>query len=76
MLHGEIAMRWLALKLIRFYQLAISPWLPPSCIYTPSCSQYGIEAISKYGVVKGGWLTTKRILRCGPWSRGGHDPVP
>ena len=69
-------MRWLALKLIRFYQIAISPWLPPSCIYEPTCSQYGIEAIRKYGFVKGGWLTLKRILRCGPWSKGGYDPVP
>jgi putative membrane protein insertion efficiency factor len=69
-------LRWLALKLIRFYQLAISPWLPPSCIYTPTCSQYGIEAISKYGVFKGGWLTLKRLLRCVPWGRGGYDPVP
>ncbi len=69
-------LRWLAIKFIRFYQLAISPWLPPSCIYTPTCSQYGIEAISKYGVVKGGWLTLKRLLRCAPWGRGGYDPVP
>ncbi|MCS6883352.1 MAG: membrane protein insertion efficiency factor YidD [Oscillochloridaceae bacterium] len=69
-------LRWLAIKLIRFYQLAISPWLPPSCIYTPTCSQYGIEAISKYGVFKGGWLTFKRLLRCAPWGRGGYDPVP
>jgi hypothetical protein len=69
-------MRWIALKLIRFYQLAISPWLPPSCIYTPSCSKYGYEAISKYGVIKGGWLTLKRLGRCGPWSQGGYDPVP
>ncbi len=69
-------LRWLAIKLIRFYQLAISPWLPPSCIYTPTCSQYGIEAISKYGVFKGGWLTLKRLLRCAPWGRGGYDPVP
>ncbi len=69
-------MRWLALKLIRFYQVAISPWLPPSCIYEPSCSQYGMEAIGKYGFLKGGWMTAKRILRCGPWSKGGYDPVP
>ena len=69
-------MRWLALKLIRFYQVAISPWPPPSCIYEPSCSQYGMEAIGKYGFLKGGWMTAKRILRCGPWSKGGYDPVP
>jgi hypothetical protein len=69
-------LRWLALKLIRFYQVAISPWLPPSCIYEPSCSQYGVEAISKYGFFKGGSMTVKRLLRCGPWSKGGYDPVP
>jgi hypothetical protein len=69
-------MRWLALKLIRFYQLAISPWLPPSCIYTPTCSQYGFEAISKYGIFKGGWLALRRILRCHPFAQGGYDPVP
>jgi hypothetical protein len=69
-------MRWIALKLIRFYQLAISPWLPPSCIYEPTCSQYGLEAIGKYGIFKGGWLTLRRILRCHPFARGGYDPVP
>ncbi|WP_129672112.1 membrane protein insertion efficiency factor YidD [Candidatus Chloroploca sp. Khr17] len=68
--------RWLLLKLIRFYQLAISPWLPPSCIYHPTCSQYGLEAISKYGAVRGGWMAIKRISRCHPWGPGGHDPVP
>jgi hypothetical protein len=69
-------MRWLILKLIRFYQLAISPWLPPSCIYTPSCSHYGYEAVQKYGAVKGGYLALRRILRCHPFARGGYDPVP
>lgn len=69
-------MRWLMLKLIRFYQVAISPWLPPSCIYTPSCSHYGYEAIQKYGALKGGFMTVKRILRCHPFARGGYDPVP
>ena len=75
-MHFELVMRWIALKLIRFYQLAISPWLPPSCIYTPSCSTYGHEAISKHGLIKGGWLTLKRLGRCGPWGPGGYDPVP
>ncbi len=69
-------LRWLALKFIRFYQVAISPWLPPSCIYIPTCSQYGYEAIQKYGFFKGGMLTVWRILRCNPFSRGGYDPVP
>lgn len=61
---------------IRFYQLCISPLLPPQCIYTPTCSQYAIEAINKYGVIKGGYLAIKRILRCHPWHEGGYDPVP
>ena len=62
--------------LIRFYQHAISPYLAPSCRYTPSCSQYGVEAIRKHGAIRGGWLTLKRIGRCHPWGGHGHDPVP
>ena len=62
--------------LIRFYQKCISPLTPPACRYTPTCSQYGIEAIRKYGVIKGGWLTVKRISRCHPWGGSGYDPVP
>jgi putative membrane protein insertion efficiency factor len=69
-------LRWLLLKLIRFYQVAISPWTPPSCIYTPTCSHYGYEAIKKYGALRGGWMTLKRIARCHPFARGGYDPVP
>ena len=67
---------WPFLMLIRFYKKFISPALPPSCIYTPSCSTYMYQAIEKYGILKGGWLGTRRILRCHPWGRGGHDPVP
>lgn len=62
--------------IIRFYQLAISPLLPPSCRYTPTCSQYSLEAIKKYGPFKGGYLAVRRILRCSPWGGHGHDPVP
>lgn len=69
-------MRWVLLKCIRFYQVVLSPLTPPTCIYTPSCSQYGYEAIQKYGVLKGGLLTARRILRCHPWAQGGYDPVP
>lgn len=69
-------MRWLALKLIRFYQAAISPWIPPSCIYTPTCSQYAYEAVTKYGVLKGGVMALWRIVRCNPFAKGGYDPVP
>ena len=64
------------LLLIRFYQYFISPLLGSSCRYTPTCSQYGVEAITKYGPFKGGWLTLKRIGRCNPWGGHGHDPVP
>ncbi len=62
--------------LIRLYQYLLSPLLADSCRYTPTCSQYGLEAIKKYGPFKGGWLTLKRIGRCNPWGGHGHDPVP
>jgi len=62
--------------LIRIYQITLSPWLGKSCRYTPTCSNYGIEAIQKYGFFKGGWLTFKRILSCNPWGGSGYDPVP
>jgi putative membrane protein insertion efficiency factor len=61
---------------IRVYQYAISPYLPPSCRYSPSCSTYGIEALKKHGPFKGGWLTIKRIASCNPWGGSGYDPVP
>lgn len=64
------------LALIRFYQRYISPVLPDSCIYSPTCSQYAVEAIQKYGAAKGCWLAFRRILRCNPFHRGGYDPVP
>jgi len=62
--------------LIRIYQILLSPLLGASCRFTPTCSQYGLEAIQKYGPFKGGWLTVKRIGRCHPWGAHGHDPVP
>jgi uncharacterized protein len=62
--------------LIRFYQLAISPLMHSSCRYTPTCSQYSLEAIQKYGALKGGWMAFRRILRCNPWGGHGYDPVP
>ncbi len=70
------ALGFVLLALIRAYQWLISPLLGASCRYTPTCSQYGVEAIQKYGPFKGGWLTLKRIARCHPWSAHGHDPVP
>lgn len=69
-------MKRLLIWLIRFYRTAISPRKPPSCKYIPTCSQYGLEAIERFGALKGSFLTIWRILRCNPWSRGGYDPVP
>ena len=69
-------LQWLLLGLIRFYQRAISPYFPPCCRYTPTCSQYALEAIRKYGPFKGGYLAVRRILRCNPSHPGGYDPVP
>lgn len=68
--------QWVFLFVIRVYQLFISPFLGANCRYTPTCSQYGKEAIVKYGPFKGGWLTIKRIASCNPWGGHGHDPVP
>ncbi|MCI5716124.1 MAG: membrane protein insertion efficiency factor YidD [Bacteroidales bacterium] len=67
---------WLFILLIRFYQTAISPHTPPACRFIPTCSQYALEAIKKYGPFKGGFLAIKRILRCNPWGGSGYDPVP
>jgi len=62
--------------LIRFYQIVLSPILPSSCRYTPSCSHYSLEALKKHGLLKGSWLAIKRILSCNPWGGKGYDPVP
>lgn len=61
---------------IKIYQIIISPLLGPSCRFTPTCSQYAVEAIQKYGPFKGSWLSFKRILKCHPWGGSGYDPVP
>ena len=62
--------------LIKFYQVCISPFTPPSCRFTPTCSQYALEAFRKYGLFKGFYLSARRILRCHPWGGSGYDPVP
>jgi uncharacterized protein len=64
-----------AMQLLRAYQWAISPMLPPSCRYVPTCSEYAMEAVERYGALRGGWLTIVRLLRCHPFARGGYDPV-
>jgi uncharacterized protein len=64
------------ISIIRFYQVAISPIKPPSCRFYPTCSHYGLEAVQRFGALKGGWLTLKRILKCHPFHPGGVDPVP
>ena len=69
-------MKYLVLGLIRLWQMTFSKVLPPSCRFTPSCSKYGYEAVSRYGALRGGWLAIKRIARCQPFHPGGYDPVP
>ena len=70
-------MKKVFLALIRFYQRHISPGLPRRCRFIPTCSQYALEAIEKYGAARGGWLALKRLLRCNPFNRGNfYDPVP
>jgi len=69
---GEAA----GLVLIRFYQRWISPYTPPSCRFYPSCSEYAAQAVERYGLVRGGWLAMRRLVRCHPFHTGGHDPVP
>ena len=75
--------RWIAglpkrvfLALIQFYRKAISPHFPPSCRFSPTCSQYALQAIRKYGALKGGFMALKRVLKCNPFHPGGYDPVP
>lgn len=61
---------------IKFYRRYLSPLFPPTCRFTPTCSQYGLEAFQKYGLLKGFWLTAKRLFRCHPWGGSGYDPLP
>jgi putative membrane protein insertion efficiency factor len=66
----------LLLRMVGFYRRYVSPTLPPSCRFEPSCSAYAVEALTRHGAARGSWLTLRRLLRCGPWHPGGHDPVP
>lgn len=72
--------KWLCalplIALVKFYQYCISPFTLPSCRFTPTCSQYAIEALRKHGPLRGSWLTVKRLARCNPWGGSGYDPVP
>jgi uncharacterized protein len=68
-------MKYLVLDLLGVYKAMISPFLPPACRFEPTCSEYAKQAVEKYGAVKGTWLGVKRILRCHPFCKGGHDPV-
>lgn len=72
----EAVMKILVVAGLRFYRLAISPMLGRRCRFFPSCSEYALEAVEKYGAWKGGWLGCKRVCRCHPWNPGGYDPVP
>ena len=68
-------MRFIVLDILGVYKAIVSPFLPPACRFEPTCSEYAREAVDKYGAVKGTWLGLKRILRCQPFCKGGHDPV-
>lgn len=70
-------MKYIAIALLKLYKATLSKWKGrKTCIYTPSCSVYSMEAYQSFGFVKGSWLTLKRLLRCAPWKNGGYDPVP
>ncbi|MCL1467106.1 membrane protein insertion efficiency factor YidD [Argonema galeatum] len=69
-------MKTLLIWLIQGYRMFVSPLFPPSCRYTPTCSQYGMQAIERFGPLRGSWMTILRILRCHPFHPGGYDPVP
>lgn len=70
-------MKRVLIWMVRFYRRAISPYTPPSCRFVPTCSEYALEALEKYGALKGGWLAFKRLMRCNPFNKGDYyDPVP
>jgi putative membrane protein insertion efficiency factor len=73
--HHVRPMRVILISLLKFYQAVISPWLPPSCRFVPTCSQYAREAIERHGALRGSVMAVWRLLRCQPFCAGGHDPV-
>ncbi|HTH51669.1 MAG TPA: membrane protein insertion efficiency factor YidD [Pyrinomonadaceae bacterium] len=68
-------MKFLVIDILGIYKAMISPFLPPACRFEPTCSEYALAAVEKYGTIKGSWMAVKRILRCQPFCEGGHDPV-
>lgn len=76
MARGFVAIaRSAVVLLLRVYKRLVSPWLPPSCRYVPTCSEYAMEAVERYGALRGSWMAMKRVLRCHPFAKGGYDPV-
>lgn len=69
-------MKWILIGLLRIYRAVISPIYGPVCKYHPSCSMYALQAVTRFGAVRGSWLAVRRVIRCNPWSDGGYDPVP
>jgi putative membrane protein insertion efficiency factor len=69
-------MKYLVIDLLKLYKTFLSPFLPPSCRFTPTCSEYAMQAVEKHGALNGTWMAFKRLMRCQPFCAGGHDPVP
>ncbi|MBQ9715670.1 MAG: membrane protein insertion efficiency factor YidD [Clostridia bacterium] len=69
-------MKWICIGLLRLYKLFLSPFIGKNCLFYPTCSVYSMEAYRVHGFFRGSWLTAKRLVRCGPWSKGGFDPIP
>jgi putative membrane protein insertion efficiency factor len=72
----SVAFKRVILAILRLYRFVVSPLLPPSCRFTPSCSEYAVMSVERFGVLRGGWLAVQRVLKCHPWGPAGLDPVP